>query len=65
MAGSGLHADLHDSFSCLKKVIIWEKKNERKKSQQSFDMFYWFLFDVCKVYCEDKLLAAKEIFFLQ
>ena len=64
MAGSGLHACLHDSFSPLKKkVIIWEIKI--KISQQSFDMFYWLFFDVCKVYCEDKSLAAKEIFFLQ
>ena len=51
MAGSGLYADLHDSFSPFKKVIIWEIKI--KMSQQSFDMFYWLLFDVCKVYCED------------
>ena len=28
-------------------------------------MFDWLLFDVCKVYCEDKSLVAKEIFFLQ
>ena len=34
-------------------------------SQQSFDMFYWLLFDVCKVYFEDISLVAKEIFFLQ
>ena len=26
-------------------------------------MFYWLLFDVCKVYCEDKSLVAKEIFY--
>ena len=63
MAGSGLHADLHYSFSPLKKVIIWEISI--KFSQQSFDMFYWLLFDVWKVYCEDKLLVAKEVFFLQ
>ena len=63
MAGSGLYADLHDSFSPFKKVIIWEIKI--KMSQQSFDMFYWLLFDVCKVYCEDKSLVAKEIYLLQ
>ena len=37
-------------------------KYEEKKSQQSFDMFYWLLFDVCKVYCEDKSLVAKDNF---
>ena len=40
-------------------------RNINKVSQQSFDMFYWLLLDVCKVYCEDKSLVAAEIFFLQ